>query len=224
MKVVAKKAFTMLEFIFVIVVMGVVAAALIPKFGSSSNLREAAIQIIGDIRYAQHLAMNDDHIPTKNWFKKRWTIIFNKDKYTKRQVSYTIFADVAGDSTGNPDGTQEIAKNPLDRGKVLSGGYSGIDGLDIRDRENFIGTKRYNLGLSYDIKKVIFSSACSYAGSKRIAFDHVGRPLKGNLSSYSSPYPSASRIMTKRCKITLIDRNDHNISLFIEPETGYAHL
>lgn len=216
----------MLEFIFVIVAIGIISAVLIPRFDNSTNLREAALQIISDIRYTQHLAMNDDQISSSDsdWYKKRWTIIFNHDNYTNNEWAYTIFADTSGTSSGNPDATTEIAKNPLDTSKVLSGGYSGIGGLDIRNSGTFVGTKRYNLGYKYDIKEVMFSNACSYYNSKRVAFDHLGRPLKGNISSYSSPYPSASRIMSAQCKITLIDENDVNISLYIEPETGYAHL
>ena len=216
----------MLELVFVIVVMGIVAAVLIPRFDNSSHLRDAALQIVSDIRYTQHLAMNDDPISgsDSNWYKKRWTIIFNHDNYTAGKMAYTIFADTSGTSSGNPDATAEIAKNPLDASKLLSGGYSGIGGLDIRNSNSFIGTKRYNIGSAYDIKEVRFSSACSYHLSKRIAFDHLGRPLKGNLSSYSLPYPSAGRIMSSQCQITLIDQNDDNISIYIEPETGYAHL
>ena len=219
-------AFTMLEMVVIIVVIGIIASALLPRIDDSSNIRNAANQLVSDIRYTQHLAMSDDQISTndKKWYKKRWTIIFNNDRFTDGELAYTIFADVAGKSTGNPDATSEIAKNPLDHDRVLSGGYSGIGGLDIRDLDSFIGTKRYNLGKTYGIKKIEFSQSCSFHNSKRIAFDHMGRPLKGNISSYKSPYPSASRVIKEQCTITLYDNNDRNVSIYVEPETGYAHL
>jgi len=220
-----KKAFTLLELVFVIVVMGIVVVALMPKIDSTANLRDAAIGLVNDIRYTQHLAMLDDHISTNdvNWSKKRWTLIFGKSDYSDQKYAYTIFADVAGKSSGNPDVKSEIAKNPLNNGKYLSGGYSGISGLDIRDEDSFVGTKSYNLGYLYGIKDVVFSSSCSYHGSKRVSFDHVGRPLKGNLTSYDSPYPK-NRLLEEQCKITLIDKSDENISIYIEPETGFVHL
>ena len=54
-----KKAFTMLELVFVIVVSGILAATFIPRF-DRDNLQEAADQVISHIRYTQHLAMVDD--------------------------------------------------------------------------------------------------------------------------------------------------------------------
>ena len=223
------QAFTIIEVIFVLVVIGIIAMVLIPRFDDSAGRREAALQLISDIRYTQHLAMNDDHISKTepNWYKKRWTILFNSDNYTDNEEAYTIFADTGGNSTGKPD-ESEIAINPLDPSRLLSGGFSGKTHLDIRklktDPSSFVGTKRNNLGKTYGIKKVVLSRECKLGTSKRIAFDHVGRPLKGSLSSYTSPYPSVNKIITKRCKITLTDKNDKNISIYIEPETGYAHL
>ncbi|WP_300367295.1 prepilin-type N-terminal cleavage/methylation domain-containing protein, partial [Hydrogenimonas sp.] len=51
-----KNAFTMLELIIVIVVVGILSAIMIPRF-SDDKLREAADQIMSHIRYTQHLAM-----------------------------------------------------------------------------------------------------------------------------------------------------------------------
>ena len=54
-----KRAFTMIELIFVIVVVGILAAIMIPKLNRNAS-REAANQILTHIRYTQHLAMQDD--------------------------------------------------------------------------------------------------------------------------------------------------------------------
>ena len=224
-----KTAFTMMELIFVIVVIGIITAVLVPRYDGTANLRNAALQLVNDIRYTQHLAMNDDHISTSdpNWFKKRWTIIFNSDNFTDNEEAYTIFADTEGNSTGKPD-KNEVAINPIDRSRRLSGGYSGKTMFDIRDLEtnpsNFVGTKQNNLGKAYGITSVTLSSSCSLSSSKRISFDHLGRPLKGDLSNYTSPYPSTNRIITSTCQITLTDSNAQSITIYIEPETGYAHL
>ena len=58
-----KKAFTMLELVFVLVVIGILAAVMIPNMQSTA-LREAAIQVVSHIRYTQHLAMIDDKFDT----------------------------------------------------------------------------------------------------------------------------------------------------------------
>ena len=229
MRVKYKYAFTMMEVIFVIVVIGIIAAVVVPRFDGTADLRNAALQLVNDIRYTQHLAMNDDHIATNdtNWFKKRWTIIFNSDANTDYEEAYTIFADITGGSTGNPD-EAEVAINPLDRSRRLSGGYTGKTMFDIKDLEtnpsNFKGTKQNNLGKTYGIASITLSSSCRLGTSKRISFDHLGRPLKGDLSSYTSPYPSTSRLLTSTCQITLIDRDNQSITIYIEPETGYVHL
>ena len=52
-------AFTMLELVFVIVVIGILAALAMPNL-STSPLQQAAEEIAGHIRYTQHLAMMED--------------------------------------------------------------------------------------------------------------------------------------------------------------------
>ena len=54
-----KKAFTMLELVFVIVIIGILAVVAMPSF-QRDTLQEAGNQIISHIRYTQHLAMMDD--------------------------------------------------------------------------------------------------------------------------------------------------------------------
>ena len=54
-----KKAFTMLELVFVIVVVGILAAILIPRT-ERSPVQECAVDLLSQIRYTQHLAIIDD--------------------------------------------------------------------------------------------------------------------------------------------------------------------
>ena len=72
-----KKAFTMLELVFVLVVIGILAAVMLPQM-QSTKLREAAIQVVSHIRYTQHLAMIDDKFNANDglWFRKRWELLF----------------------------------------------------------------------------------------------------------------------------------------------------
>ncbi|MBE0514848.1 type II secretion system protein [Sulfurimonas sp.] len=210
-----KKAFTMLELVFVIVVIGILAAVIIPRIGSN-KLQEAAIQVVSHIRYTQHLALVNDRLNTADseWYKDRWQIFFASTDGSEGAWAYSIFSDNAGDSTGNPDFV-EIAKNPLNSSKYLTGGYSYILYSDSRV------TKELNIGKKYGITNVAFSTSCSVSGSTRIAFDHLGRPLRGAFHNYSSAYPATDRLVNSQCTITLTDGSD-NVAIAIEPETGYA--
>ena len=54
-----KKAFTMIELVIVIVVIGIIAMLTIPKYDKNRVLIGAQ-QIASHMRYAQHLAMIDN--------------------------------------------------------------------------------------------------------------------------------------------------------------------
>ena len=88
-----RKAFTLLELVFVLVVIGILAAVIIPKT-RTNPVREAAIQLVSHIRYAQHLAMVDDKFDSNatDWYKNRWQMSFNDDKYSIVSEDNTTFA------------------------------------------------------------------------------------------------------------------------------------
>lgn len=78
-----KKAFTMLELVFVIVVIGILAAVIIPNT-RTNPAQEAKIQLVSHIRYAQHLAMIDDKFDATNatWYKNIWQVDFSGNQYS----------------------------------------------------------------------------------------------------------------------------------------------
>ena len=216
-----KKAFTLLELIFVILIIGIISVITFPKIGNG-KLRKAANQVVSHIRYTQHLAMSDDKYDKNNinWFKARWTIVFNSDAFTNNRESYTIFSDLPSYS-GNP-GTSEPAINPLNSSKMLSGGFTGgPNSLDIRHL-SFAGTDELNIGTTYGITNVIFNTICQSNSSKRLSFDHIGRPLIGKMSSYLTPYTN-NRILSGICQITLVN-SEGNATISIDPETGYVRI
>ena len=220
-----KKAFSMLELVFVIVVIGILALAVISK-NDNSKLMQAAVQLVAHIRYTQHLAMVDDRFKVNDtaWYKSRWTILFNKDNNADDKYAYTIFTDES--KTGNPD-YKEIANDPSKSGKLLSGGFAGLAKLDIKkldgaNPEQFIGTKELNIGRTYGVISVNFSSSCSYYKSEKISFDYQGRPLKGSMSSYNKAYMK-NRLIQETCVITL-NASEGSVEISIEPETGYVHI
>lgn len=75
-----KKGFTMLELVFIIVVIGILAAVMIPRM-NRDNVAEATIDLQSKINYTKHLALIDDQYDRNNatWFRNRWRVDFGGD-------------------------------------------------------------------------------------------------------------------------------------------------
>ena len=99
-----KSAFTMIELVMVIVVLGILAALALPRMDRDLR-QEAKDNILSAIRYTQHLALIDDKTnPFDNtWQAKLWNITFASDS-----SSYTISSD------------NILAVDPLN-GKLING-------------------------------------------------------------------------------------------------------
>jgi len=218
-----KKAFTLLELVFVIVIIGIVAAVMIPRT-KTHPVKEAAVQLLSDIRYTQHLAMTDDKFDASdvNWYKKRWQIVFGSDSNANdHKVAYTIFSDTSKNSTGDPN-PAEIAVNPQNPNQLMCGGYSGANSLDITNAA-FKGMKKLNLGMTYGITTLSLKGGCQ---NNRIFFDYQGRPMQGKQSKMIWAYSLKStykRLIAQECKIVLSDGIE-TATIVISPETGYSEI
>jgi len=203
-----RTAFTMLELVFVIVVIGILAAVIIPST-RTNPLQEAAIQVLSHIRYTQHLALVDDKYQAgNNWWRARWQIYFKHDNDGSKNVVYTIYSDKDYDGVGvaaNPDGG-EIAKDPTSE-------------MDLTGDSLYATTniKSMNLSAKYGVILANMSNLMTggCAQSRRIFFDHLGRPL---LQSDANPL---EQLLIADCDITLTNGNE-NVVIRIAPETGYA--
>ena len=126
-----KKAFTMLELVFVIVVIGILAAAIIPST-RTNPAQEAAIQLLSHIRYTQHLAMvNDKYDATNaNWFQNRWQIRFNGNAYSIVSDNNNTFATNPSNSSANLQNIDLNAKYSVTLAQSGSCGANTIISFD----------------------------------------------------------------------------------------------
>jgi prepilin-type N-terminal cleavage/methylation domain-containing protein len=193
-------AFTMLELVFVIIIVGILAVVAMPSF-NSNPLQQAAEQVAGHIRYTQHLAMIDDKFDDSNgtWYKSFWRIRFYQNTGT---YYYTIFSDK--DQNGNADtgaGKTEVAVDPL---------------TQVRMNASY-NNKIMNLTSKYGIKTV--ASSCDTLNID-IFFDHLGRPYVHSMD-VTNPYTA---LITAPCTISLEHQSDGNATITIQPETGYVSV
>ena len=114
-----KRAFTMIELVFVIVVIGILAAVIIPST-RTNPVQEAAVKLLSDIRYTQHLSMVDDKYGDNgggvSWYEKRWQIVFNANQYSISNI----------DSLGNTDFAENPSNPANDLGNIDLGTKYGI--------------------------------------------------------------------------------------------------
>ncbi|MBN2768850.1 MAG: prepilin-type N-terminal cleavage/methylation domain-containing protein [Campylobacterales bacterium] len=209
-----KKAFTMIELVFVIVVMGIIAAVALPRF-ESDNVQEAMDQILSDIRYTQHLALVDNVIDPTNasWQSALWTIRFQKTTVGD-EFTYTIASDISN-YDGNFDKI-EAAIDPRD-GRPI---YGNIPAGDTTVSPKVFITKKFG------ITNVDFATGCNVAtgsggtnNSQHIGFDSFGRPHKGHLGNN---LPNYSSIMQGNCTIAFTFAGGETSWVTIQRETGYA--
>ena len=117
----------MIELIIVIVVVGILAAVMMPRL-ERDPAREAAEQVAKDIRYTQHLAMVDDvYDATGAWFTKRWSIDLCSPQYSIRR----------GDDTATA--VDPLSKEPMDGDQTDAFNLDkrfGISDAPISDSDN----------------------------------------------------------------------------------------
>lgn len=223
-----KKAFTMIELVFVIVIVGILSFVAASSF-QRNTLQEAADQVVSHIRYTQHLAMMDDKFDPNDgvWYKGRWQIFFANTNGSGDSWSYMMFSD-SPNYTGTPD-ISEHAKNPLDSSRYLSGGYS-VGNIDVNSS---FATKEMNLGNKYSIQDIDFIGGCTIANTReRLFFDYLGRPFYGIAHMQTKSYKDEtnSKILKSTCIIELCLETcatalaGNKITILVEPETGYTHI
>lgn len=213
-----KPAFTMLELIFVIVILGILASLALPRFDRDLR-QEAAGNLLSAIRYTQHMAISDN-VRDNNitWQKAFWRFGFNS--CSDNGIFYYIASDkdLGGGVVPSAD---EVAIDPAN-GERFMGLTNQPCEKDISGQTNassniFI-TKRHSISVG----NVAWSGGCTGA-TDYIGFDNLGRPHRDFLSSATPDY---STVVTSDCNVTFTfdSANIAPLIITIEKETGHSFI
>lgn len=192
-------AFSMLELVFVIVVIGILAVALIPQY-ERDNISEAAYQVARHIRLAQHHAMVEDRVndpSPANWQGTLWRITFVSG--TKGEC-YQVHAD--RDLNGGNPAADERAVDPLTRRYIWGDTSCSDTNADVNDD--------VLLWKSFGVTNL---TVCGGGGAKHIAFDFLGTPGRITGTNFTE--------LPADCVINIeTDNGAHDADITIYEKTG----
>ena len=214
-----KSAFTMIELVFVIVILGILSSLAMGRMDRDLE-QEAANTILSHIRLTQQLALNDNKHRSNNnvaWQRAYWRFEYGKCRLLDAYY-YRVGSDL--DMDGSID-KSESAINPSN-GKYL---YTSNTCDDLANDES----PTVLLGKKFGIKNIRRYGGCNQV--QHIAFDYLGRPHH-QLASYAQA--DFSKYMNKNCRLQFemsTDINDDgeiniedSFNIIIESETGHAYI
>ncbi|HFS67139.1 MAG TPA: type II secretion system protein, partial [Flavobacteriia bacterium] len=159
-----KSAFTMIELVFVIIVLGILASIAMDRTDRDLK-QEASETILSHIRLAQQLALSDNKHRSDNnpkWQTAYWQFGF---RACGTSVAYRVGSDTSLGGAGvNGISVTEAAVDPID-GKYLRTESCSENALD--ESPSVLITKKYGILNS----GVTASGGCT---SRGIAFDYLG--------------------------------------------------
>jgi len=203
---ISRKSFSLIELVFIIIIIAVISIQFIPK-NIKSNLPQAANKIIVHLKNTRYQAMIDNRFNHKDefWFRERWTLKFMNCKKTVGGLYYVVFSDT--NHKGRPN-KEETLKDPLTQ-KWL---YSNNDcDASFNESKDILLTKEYG------VSKVIMS--CNNTSSiGQLSFGFDGQVYTKLGTNRLDTYRYA---LEDTCNITLFDKSNKNVTIQIDPNTGY---
>ena len=207
-----KSAFTMIELIFVIVVIGAVTGAAVSRADRDFR-QDASTQILQDIRYTQHLALMDNKTDpfNTNWQSSLWTIQFNS-----RDGGTVWMYYIGSNITGTDFSQNETAVDPLNGNNF----FDDNDGVqDPGESSRIFLTQNFGIvGISFN------STATGASGSnsaQHVGFDYMGRPHRGIVNGGGNSY---ANIMHSDLNITFTMIDGGTFNIIVEDQTGAAYI
>jgi len=198
-----KSAFTMIELVFVIVVLGILASLAMGRMDRDLT-QEASSTVLSNIRLTQQMALRDNkHLSDTsitNWQRAYWKFEFD----CTTECNYKVGSDISRNGIIEKN---EAAIDPT------NGKYLFNDGtVDNEFSEKVLLQKKFG------INSITATAGCP--NSTSIAFDYLGRPHIG-IETATNTFTT---IMTQDCNLSFGMLSSDNFIITINAETGHAFI
>ena len=207
----------MIELVFVIVILGILASLAMGRMDRDLK-QEAATTILSHIRLAQQLALRDNKHRSDNdgrWQTTYWRFEYekcdNQDRYIYRVGSDT---DLSGGIN-----KIEAAIDPIN-GKYIwaDGACNSFDDLASNESRDVYLYGRFG------VEHISHSTTSGSCTAQNIGFDFLGRPHSGLKTYKTDGNSSFQKLMTKDCILTFSMSDGTNFKIKIKAETGHSFI
>ena len=210
-----KSAFTLIELVFVIIVLGILASLAMGRMERDLK-QEASETILSHIRLAQQLALSDNKHRSDNnarWQRAYWRFQFTNCNFNGDVMP--IYSIGSGKLDNGELSKLRSAINPIN-GKYL---YATCNASTIGDDVS----KDIFIGKHFGVKKLELKKCITpqYTG-QNFGFDYLGR-LHVGIDTYGGT-ADFNRLATRDCNLTVTMSDDDTFSIIIENETGYSYI
>jgi prepilin-type N-terminal cleavage/methylation domain-containing protein len=212
-----KSAFTMIELVFVIVILGILASLAMGRMERDLT-QEASSTILSHIRLAQQLALNDNKHRSDNdskWQTAYWRFEYEKCDNSNRYI-YRVGSD--RDLSGGLNKI-EAAIDPVN-GKYIwaDGACDNFDDLSSDESRDVYLYGRFG------VEHISHSSSKGSCTAQNIGFDFLGRPHVGIKTYKTNNSSNFQKLMTKDCILTFTMSDGTKFKIKIEVETGHSYI
>ena len=210
-------AFTMIELVFVIVILGILASVAMGHMERDVK-QEASSTILSHIRLAQQLALNDNkHRSDHNsiWQTAYWRFEYEKCDNVDRYI-YRVGSD--SDLSGGIN-KEEAAIDPTSGKYIWADG--ACDSFDDLERDESRDVYLYG---RFGVEGISHSTTTGSCTTQNIGFDFLGRPHSGIKNYKSDNRAEFQQRMRKDCTLTFDMQDGQQFQIKILAETGHAFI
>jgi len=219
-----KSAFTMIELVFVIVVLGILASIAMGRMERDLQ-QEASSTILSHIRLAQQLAMSDNkhrRDNNNNWQRAYWRIQFkNCNPSGTVKAIYNVGSD--SDLSGGDISKSESAIDHVTGKYLYATCFENSLSNDV--------SENIRIGKKFGVSSVNITGCGTIGGSvaNQIAFDYLGRPHRG-VTIYTVGSSFNKMVITDcRVNVNLLTDQDNDgvldsFTIVVEADTGHAFI